>query len=69
MDADRIGADGHIDATDRPDLALAHGAQAGGGGGIRIGRGMFAGDDQPALIVVIKVGVEFADTKACPRAV
>ena len=61
MHADGIGAHRNIATADTADLALADGAHTGGGGFVGVGGRMFAGDDQPAFVVVIQIGVEFRD--------
>ena len=61
MDADAVAAHDDIGTVDRGAAPLGDGPPAAGGGLGGVHRGVFAGDDHPAGIGIIQVGIVFRD--------
>src|SRR5579883_2973152 len=61
MDADAIGANGHVLTVDGGDLPLLHRTDGARRGLLGIDRVMLARDDEVAVIVVIEIGVILRD--------
>src|ERR1700710_2827536 len=59
MHADRLGAYANVAATDGRALAFRDSAQAFGSGVGGIFRLVLSRDDEPSVIVVVEIGVEF----------
>src|ERR1700688_3626774 len=59
MHADRLRTYANVAAPDGLHLAFRDGAQAFGGGGGRIFRLVLTRDDDPSVVIVIEVGIEF----------